>query len=219
MKVKEVVRMTEEDFKLNNLSRFSKSSKRLLLREYSNCEVPAGCGGVVFRWKKPDENIAFEINIFVSGEFELFIDGSTPQSAISLLKKGDHVLSLVISNFESKFGALMFVGKTGESGHSRGLFHEGDRKTRVLSLPDSSWNYVLSPPLEDSWLDLKFDDTNWKSMVSKDLTQIPEQNNQNYLIDEISSLGAQSLGIEEVGEKTIWIRKRFSINESRMEEL
>jgi hypothetical protein len=210
--------MADEDFKLNNLSRFSKSSKRLLLREYSNCEVPAGCGGVVFRWKEPDQIIAFEIKIFISGEFEIFIDGKTPESAISLFKKGEHVLSLVISNFDSKFGMLMFVGKMGETGHSRGLFHEGNRKTRVLSLPDSSWNYVLSPPLEDSWSDLNFDDTNWKSMISKDLSPIPEEDSQNYLIDNLSSLGAQSLGIEEVAEKTIWIRKRFSISESRMEE-
>lgn len=99
----------------------------------------------------------------------------------------------------------MFAGKSGESG--KGLFHEGDRKTRILSLPDSSWNYVLSPPLEDSWTDLKFDDINWKSMIFKDLPALNEQDSHQYEIRSLSGLGARSLGIEEVAEKVIYIRK------------
>ena len=38
---------------LNSLERFRKRSPRLLLEQYDSCEVPAGCGGVVLRWRDP----------------------------------------------------------------------------------------------------------------------------------------------------------------------
>ena len=38
--------LDSEALRLNTLNRFRKHSPRLLLEEYSHCEVPAGCGGV-----------------------------------------------------------------------------------------------------------------------------------------------------------------------------
>lgn len=221
--------MADEDLKLNDIPRFSKSSRNLVLREYNNCEVPAGCGGVVFRWKKPDKIVAFQMDSFILGEFKLLIDGTPPQSACTLLERGKHILSLVISDIQSSNGLLLFVGKSGESGkgayHER--FHEGDRKERVLSLPDSSWNYSLSPPMDESWTNLKFDDSTWKSMISKGfppiynwesqqyknkvLSEWDEQDFRKYKIKELSEQGARSLGIEEDAQKSIWIRKTFSL--------
>ncbi len=201
--------MVDEDLKLNDLSKFSKSSRRLILREYSNCEVPAGCGGVVFRWKNPDDAIAFETLSFILGEFELFLDGNTPQSACPLLERGEHILSLVISNFQSNYGFLMFAGRSGESGAS--LFYEGDRKVRILSSPDSSWKFLLNAPMEESWTGLKFDDSSWNSMIFKNLPTLDKKDSRRFEIDSLSGYGAQSLGIEEVAPKTIWIRKRFSL--------
>ena len=213
MKEIKVVYMADEDLKLNNLPRFSKSSRRLVLREYSNCEVPAGTGGVVFRWKKSDNPVAFEMLLFIPGEFELLIDGTPSQSACPLLERGEHVLSLIISNFKSKYGLLLFAGKTGETGiaYKEKKFYEGDRRERVLSLPDSSWKYLLSPPTNESWTELNFDDSAWKSMISKVIPPIDEQDSLQYTIRSLSDLGAQSLGIEEAAEKSIWIRKRFSL--------
>jgi hypothetical protein len=213
MKEIKVVYMADEDLKLNDLSRFSKSSRRLVLREYSNCEVPAGCGGVVFRWKKPDNPVAFEMLLFIPGKFELLIDGNPPQSACPFLERGEHVLSLIISNFKSSYGLLLFAGKTGETGfcYKEIEFYEGDKRERVLSLPDSSWKYLLSPPTDELWTELKFDDSSWKSMISKVLPPIAEQDSRQYQIRSLSELGAQSLGIEEAAEKVIWIRKKFSL--------
>ena len=42
-----------EALRINKLHRFAKHSPRLVLHEYSHCEVPAGCGGVVLRWLDP----------------------------------------------------------------------------------------------------------------------------------------------------------------------
>ncbi len=204
--------MADEDLKLNNLPRFSKSSRQLVLREYSNCEVPAGCGGIVFRWKNPDNPVAFEMLLFIPCEFELLIDGNPPQSACPLLERGEHILCLIISNFKSSYGVLLFGGKTVETGiyYDKGIKgYEIDRKERVLSLPDSSWKYLLSQPLDESWTELKFDDSTWKSMISKVIPSIEEQDSRQYTIGRLSALGAQSLGVEEAAENVIWIRKRF----------
>ena len=205
--------MTEKNLKLNDLNRFSKSSRRLVLREYSNCEVPAGCGGVVFRWKAPDKTVAFEMTALISGEFEIFIDGNIPKSAVLMLEKGEHVLSLVISNFQSSQGFLLFMGKSGEIGsfYQESRFHEEDARKRVLSSPDSSWKYILSQPTDESWTDLQFNDSTWKSMISKDIPSLDEQDSRKYRLEHLSDQGAQSLGIEEVTESSIWIRKKFHL--------
>lgn len=53
----------DEDLRLNTLHRFAKRSPRLTLREYSHCEVPAGCGGVVLRWVEGSGGIAVRIRL------------------------------------------------------------------------------------------------------------------------------------------------------------
>jgi hypothetical protein len=39
---------------LNSLDRFRKHPGQLVLEEHGHCEVPAGCGGVVLRWRNPN---------------------------------------------------------------------------------------------------------------------------------------------------------------------
>ena len=52
-----VIAMTDDDdLRVNTLHRFAKHSPTLILHEYSSCEVPAGCGGVVMRWIAPDQD-------------------------------------------------------------------------------------------------------------------------------------------------------------------
>ncbi len=205
--------MSNEELKLNDISRFSKSSPRLILREYNNCEVPAGCGGVVFRWDKRDNPVNFEMLLFTPGDFTLYIDDNIPQSACPLLERGDHILSIVISNFTSNYGLLLFAGRSGEANIYREdvSFSEGIEKQRVLSLADSSWKYLLSEPKDESWKTQNYNDSNWKSMIAKDIFPIEEQDALYYFTQKLSSLGAQSLGIQETTDITIWIRKKFSL--------
>ena len=46
-----------------------------MLEEYSHCEVPAGCGGVVLRWRDPEAGIPLRVSIASFGEAALFVDG------------------------------------------------------------------------------------------------------------------------------------------------
>lgn len=54
--------MPDRELKLNSISRFSKQSPRLVLEEHGHCEVPAGCGGVVLRWRGADDPIALKLS-------------------------------------------------------------------------------------------------------------------------------------------------------------
>lgn len=44
--------MAEEPL-LNSIDRFRKRPQRFVLEEHGHCEIPAGCGGVVLRWRNP----------------------------------------------------------------------------------------------------------------------------------------------------------------------
>ena len=47
-----------DEQRLNSVDRFRKKSERLVLEEHGHCEVPAGCGGVVLRWRTEPEAAA-----------------------------------------------------------------------------------------------------------------------------------------------------------------
>jgi hypothetical protein len=60
-----------DDLRLNELQRYRKTSGRLALKVHSHCEVPAGCGGVVLRWRRPGAPIGIALFSYVSGSVEL----------------------------------------------------------------------------------------------------------------------------------------------------
>jgi hypothetical protein len=70
-----------DELRLNSLSRYSKQSDEYTLEVHSHCEVPAGCGGVVLRWRNPRLSIPIEIWTYTTGEAQLFLDGNVPASA------------------------------------------------------------------------------------------------------------------------------------------
>ena len=63
------------DKKLNSLERFRKQSPRLVLEEHSHCEVPAGCGGVVLRWRNPLAGLPLLVHFYAPGKSTLYLDG------------------------------------------------------------------------------------------------------------------------------------------------
>lgn len=65
----------DEALRLNTLHRFSKHSPRLLLQEYSHCEVPAGCGGVVLRWIDRRGGLPAIVRVAALAPVRSWIDG------------------------------------------------------------------------------------------------------------------------------------------------
>ncbi len=203
--------MPDRDLKLNSLSRYSKKSPRLVLEEHSHCEVPAGCGGVVLRWRNPNTSILCEIQMVRRGDYEqeeTTLDGEAIKTKPHL-SFGEHVVAMKLTGIDHQHGVLMFALKVDEK-YSETVALKGD--DRILSKPDGTWKYTTVRPPDEDWRKAGFDDSGWSVMVAKAMQR--EQNKQysaiNYAIDKQEKLGSTSLGIDQKVTE-IWIRKVFHI--------
>ena len=106
--------MSDRELKLNSISRSSKQSPRLVLEEHGNCEVPAGCGGVVLRWRGHDDPIPVKLFSFARGEYAVFLDGDALSSARPLVAPGEHVLAFRLERSPSGELVLMFAAVADE---------------------------------------------------------------------------------------------------------
>src|SRR5262245_44488778 len=92
---------------LNTLRRFRKHPQRLVLEEHSHCEVPAGCGGVVLRWRNPLAAVPLTLSLYAPVKVTFFVDGAALQSSRVDVAPGRHVLGIAIENVDLDNGLLM----------------------------------------------------------------------------------------------------------------
>src|SRR5262245_59385715 len=86
------------DQKLNSLDRFRKQSDRLVLEEHSHCEVPAGCGGVVLRWRNPFAALPLLVYLYSPGKTELSLDGTPVVRTGNDVAPGEHLFAFVLED-------------------------------------------------------------------------------------------------------------------------
>ena len=204
--------MTKRELKLNSLSRYSKKSQQFVLEEHGNCEVPAGCGGVVLRWMNPHRAIPLQVWLQTNGKTSFYLDGKPIVSGRPVVEYGKHVFGFRISHPDSTSGVLMFAGiydqaETRDVTVSRKISY----KVQILSAADGSWRYATNEPKDDSWLTLDFDDSNWRSMIQRDYRKPQKLGPDQYRFDKLTAFGARGLGISEKAE-CLWIRKVFSLS-------
>jgi hypothetical protein len=84
----------DDDLRLNTLHRFEKGAGRLTLREYSHCEVPAGCGGVVMRFLDPDDPPPVCVEVVVLGSADTWLDGERLTSSFTRMRGGHHLVAV-----------------------------------------------------------------------------------------------------------------------------
>src|SRR5215212_3654195 len=101
--------MAEQE--LNSLSRFRKQPGKLVLEEHSHCEVPAGCGGVVLRWRNPQATIPLTLYLYTPRPSASFLDGAELNVARVTIAPGDHVIAVVLEAIDLSGGLLMFAGR------------------------------------------------------------------------------------------------------------
>src|SRR5437763_2980929 len=100
--------MSDEQ-QVNSLERFRKRSGRLVLEEHGHCEVPAGCGGVVLRWRNPLATIPLIVSLYTPVEAHCFLDETELRTGGIDLRPGTHVVATAIEPVDCSAGLIMFA--------------------------------------------------------------------------------------------------------------
>jgi hypothetical protein len=191
----------KEELRLNTLHRFAKRSSRLVLQEYSHCEVPAGCGGYVFRWRNPESGLPLTLHISCHGETELWIDGRRASATHVDLPFGEHALALHV-RLSRERGVLVFAA-------ARALPDEEDGPL-VCRTSEGGWRLSATAPAGDGWLAPGFDDGAWTQMRATDLTA-DVTHDEAWRYEYLVGMGADAL---LVPTKEAWIRHVFRVERS-----
>jgi hypothetical protein len=205
--------MADRDLKLNSI-RYVKESPGLVLEEHGHCEVPAGCGGVILRWRERSR-IPIQIWLHTGASKTVYLDGKVLDSGRPLVGPGEHVLAIHFSRIEPDDGVLMAACFYDEKRFTYVKFNPPSGRTfRLLSLADGTWKYTTEIPRDDSWMMPGYNDSRWHSMVPKDLSP-PSKDDGGAIhrIKHIEGLGGQGLGIDEPASALL-VRRTFILESS-----
>jgi hypothetical protein len=195
---------SDEKLRVNTLHRFAKHSDRLVLMEYSHCEVPAGCGGYIMRWHDPRAGVPLVFNVACPAEIEAFIDGAPLTAGRLTLPPGGHLLA-VHATLE-RTPAPLVVGVYVDYPQS----HLGEGAEVVLfSAGDGSWRHNTSAPPDGSWIEASFDDARWPALRAWTPTQ-EELGRDHWRYEGLIRRGAEALRLES---REVWIRKPITTPE------
>jgi hypothetical protein len=202
--------MSDRELKLNSISRSSKQSPRLVLEEHGHCEVPAGCGGVVLRWRGHNDPIPVKLFIFARGEYAVFLDGDALSSARPLVAPGEHVLAFRLERPPAGKIVLMFAAVADEKNVGFRASPPVDPIAPILSLPDGSWRCSTQEPPDDAWARPGYDDAAWSPMTREREPVVEQRSMDAYWIRRLQDLGAQPIGIQDRAH-AVWVRKEFAL--------
>jgi hypothetical protein len=210
----------DEALRLNTLHRFRKHSPRLLLEEYSHCEVPAGCGGAVLRWVDPRAGTPALIRTSVAAKITLWLDGAPLESGRVDLSAGTRVLALALAEIvppkQSRLATMFGRGRPATLLLSivRALGRDTENHNAIVMLSSratSAWRVTGETPAP-SWTAPEFDDSSWSVPERGELD--PEDRNQ-WRAERLQSHGAVPLALPP---KQAWMRVRFQVAELHTQE-
>ncbi len=199
---------------LNSLDKFRKHPGRLVLEMHSHCEVPAGCGGVVLRWRNPLAARPFACRLFKAGPATTSIDGTALATSIIDLRPGPHLLSFVLGpvDFSAGFLAFALVATQAENIPSEaGTVVEPP--LALLTQADRTWKFTLDKPA-DGWDTLAFDDATWAALAQVAPLTLDDRDPNRWAFQSCTYRGAVCLGLprrKTAAAGEVWIRKQFDV--------
>jgi hypothetical protein len=203
--------------RLNSLDRFRKQPGRLVLEQHSHCEVPAGCGGVVLRWRNPLALVPVVTYLYSPSEqVATFLDGAPLTVSRTDLAPGRHVVAFHIADIDLTGGVFMFLAIHQPKDYQRDL-PSGvvEKPWKLWSVADNTWKFTLDAPAADRWTAPDFDDSGWHAQFVKAPTPKLEWNQHgSHACSWCDKHGAKFLrigGVFAPKEGDIWIRKAFDV--------
>ena len=196
----------KEELKLNTLHRFVKKSPNLVLEQFSHCEVPAGCGGVVLRWRDPDDGAPLAVRASLPGAASYFLDGESVRHNAITLKPGRHLLAIHVRDVEGPTATV--IAMTHDTPE-----HYGRKRLVVpssVSSGDGSWLASQADPGSD-WQLEAYDDGGWLPLREIDVPTDDELSARRWWFERIVELGATPVALPQAEQ--VWIRKWFVLEE------
>jgi hypothetical protein len=190
---------------VNSVDRYIKSSPRFVLEEHGHCEVPAGCGGVVLRWRNRFTSIPVEFVGAVLGadNWDLRIDNLELTSTRPLLAPGRHVVTLQVQGVIDGEFAVFLWATSPDVGDDPLLWTPG---------PRGSWRASGTEPDSAAWTDPDFDVSRWAECR---LGEIADSDEVPYSVRRARSLGAQPLTLDySIVDNVlprVWLRAVFDL--------
>ena len=181
---------------LNSLERFRKRTAKIILEEHGHCEVPAGCGGVVLRWRNPFDAVPLTLSIYTPVPASCFLDAGEVRNARVDLAPGRHAFSAVLKNVDLSAGLILLAAVcTGTGAEHIPLSPVVESPLQVLTADDGSWKFAFAGPASDDWKSPAFDDRDWTSLVLAPAPQLDDHVAGAYACGDCLRLGAVCLGL------------------------
>ncbi|MFP2957498.1 hypothetical protein ACLEPN_06615 [Myxococcus sp. 1LA] len=191
-----------DDFRLNALARYRKTSSQLALEVHSHCEVPAGCGGVVLRWRRPGASIGLSLSTYVKGASDgLFLDGNPLVEQRVLVTPGAHVLSFEVNRPDEGGFVLLKARLNPEIASAL--------RPELASAADGRWKATSQRP-PDGWRLPDFADAGFTALVERPVPD-PKGNERwrwQMLKDEATGLGLAASATKA------WVRWSFHVDDA-----
>lgn len=192
----------DRELKLNSIDRYVKSSPQFVLEEHGHCEVPAGCGGVVLRWRNPTAAVPvqFQTLIVNAENYSALVDGARLVTSRPLLSPGEHVLTISVIAEPAATVQLLFSVHADLPG----------KQPLLISEPSGSWRWSMEEP-PDEWTRLEYDDAAWSPLTPGELTA---EQADDYVARRLRESGVRPLMIPAHGRR-LWIRATFLVPAER----
>ncbi|AUX24586.1 uncharacterized protein SOCEGT47_051250 [Sorangium cellulosum] len=198
---------------VNDLARYEKSSQRLVLEDYSSCEVPAGCGGGILRWIDPQEALPLSLRLWTAGEAEVFFDGAPVRSSRIGARPGAHVLALALrveGGAPARLALSLRYSDETEPGST--LEPRRDRSIgRSLDVRSGAGAMIVGTsrdPGGDAWKLPGFDEGGWRALAPAGAAG---EGSAGWHLQEVLKTGARVVGLPDA-RGGLWVRCSFDVD-------
>jgi hypothetical protein len=194
----------DRELKLNSIDRYTKSSRNsnFVLEEHGHCEVPAGCGGVVLRWRNPNAPLPVKLQLWLNVEpHKVAIDKNQPSSSRPLIQPGRHVLTISVQPDRQQSVQLLFSAS----------IDQDPAVTLVTSQASPDWRWTDSEPDWEAWLNPEFDTGSLNTVTGAALA---DEVITDYAVRKLLNAGATAITTPP-GADEIYIRTTFDVPQGR----
>ena len=190
------------DFNINSVDRFRKRSSRLIFEQPA--EVPAGCGGLVFRWVNPDDGLPVRFLSTCVGVREMYVNGQHVERLRTRVPFGLVILGFHIHsrNARNNFGMDYLFDWFSVAATHLTVGWNDEPMVDSLTTDTGLWLASTEYPGDD-WNshDCSFDGWTKLEPSQMDIEQVEEKHRRRFGLNDV-----QPLALPDADE--VWVRKQ-----------